>query len=145
MQFYIIHDDPAVSSRALPDYGIKTNVREGYQMLSDMGRLFDITWDGQFNEYNPYHAETRQYWKNIESFDFFISHYERCLAQYELRFWRQTKWHEGYFNFQKRAYNLLREAIMGRSEKYNQVIQYLLVTKSRKLKPKEISVLQSMS
>jgi len=144
MQFYIIHDDPKVSARLLPDYGIKTNVREAYQMLSDMGHLFDIKWEGQFNKYNPYHAETRQYWKNIGCFDFFINHYEHCLMQYEIRFWQQTKWHEGYFSFQKRAHNLLREAIIGRSEKYNQVIQYLLVVKSKHLKPKEITALQSM-
>jgi len=144
MQFYIIHDDPRVNAKNMPKYGVRVNVREGYHMLSTIGHLFSITWEGQYKTLNPYHAETRKHWKDIKSFDFFISHYEQCLVQYELIYWQQTKWHEGYFNFQKRAQSLLREAIISYSEKHNQVIQYLLSVKSKHLKPKEITTLQSM-
>jgi hypothetical protein len=144
MQFYIIHDDPKISCKLMPDYGIKTNVREAYTMLCDMGHLFKVCWEGQHKEYNPYHAETRQYWRNIKCFDYFIAHYEQCLVEYELRYWNQTKFHDRYFSYQRNASAKLRGAIMARSSKYNQVIKYLLDRKTQHLKPKEITTLQSI-
>lgn len=145
MQFFIIHDDPKINSRLLPDYCIKSvNCREGYQMLSDIGHLFGVRWEGQNKNYNVYHAETRQYWKNIRAFDFFVAHYEACLSEYEYRYWHQTKFHENYFNFQKKALSELRSKITNYSKKYNQVVQYLLKNKTNKLTAKEIVRLEGI-
>lgn len=77
MQFFIIHNDPKTNFNTLPHYAIhKVNIREGYQILSDIGHLFNVNWIGQNKPYSIYHAETRRFWRNKESFINFLRHYK---------------------------------------------------------------------
>jgi hypothetical protein len=146
MQFFIINEDPKISARLLPDYCLKAvNAREGFQMLSDIGHLFDVKWEGQNNHYNAYHAETRKFWRNLRAFDCFIAHYEACLIEYELRQWNRTEFHERYMKFRPAALPELRSKISAHSNKYSQVIKYLLDRKSDKLTTSEIARLESMA
>ncbi len=86
MQFYICHTDPIKNAELLPDYAIKqVNVREGFQIISDVCRRFDVTFDGQNKAYNPFHPLTREF-SHVESFKSFLVHYGECCNEYLRRF-----------------------------------------------------------
>lgn len=141
MQFYIIDDDPIKNASLLPNYCLKrVNIREGWQILSDIGHLFNVTWEGQNKEYNPYHAETRQYWTSLQKFDYFIAHYSMCLLEYEKRYNKRTVWHDRTVNFMEFSLPKLRMKID--NEKGNQIVKYLL---DRKLKFLTINEVQQLS
>jgi hypothetical protein len=98
MQFFIIHPDPETNAKMLPDYAIKkVNVREGWQILSDIGHNLGITWEGQNKPYSIWHAETRRFMVNREAFELFLNHYRFCLNEYTERFGNDTIFHDKYF------------------------------------------------
>lgn len=102
MQFYIIHDDPETNTNLLPDYAItKVNVREGWQILSDIGHLFGVTWEGQNKPYSIWHAETRRFWKGVDSFIDFLDHYNACLNKYYELKGKTTTYHDKFNLFFK--------------------------------------------
>jgi hypothetical protein len=148
MQFYIIHDDPIVNAKILPDYCLKkVNIREGWQMLSDIGHLFEVSWDGQNSLYNSYHAETRRYWRNKYSFFMFISYYHECLIEYFYRFGKTTVFHRKFNNLIKsNTITVLAEKI-GSKLLYDkdQIVKYLLDTKTQHLNNVEIERLNNLS
>lgn len=87
MQFYIIHKDPEINSKYLPDYALKkVNIREGYQILSDCGHALGLSWETQNKEYNRYHPNTWRFWKTKSSFYDFIDYYTYNLMEYKARF-----------------------------------------------------------
>lgn len=141
MQFYIIHEVPAVSAEMLPDYAIKkVNVREGYQILSDIGHALGITWEGQNKCYNSTHPITLRFYQNYISLYDFLRHYEENLKQYELRFGKRTVFHERYTSV---PIAKLLSAVPKNDNKYETIIRYILKHKSKHLTEPEIMKLWS--
>lgn len=142
MQFYIINFSPAINARELPVYALKVNVREGYQMLSDIGHVLGINWYGQNKSYNPYHAETRQYWKSVVEFEKFLAHYEACLEAYQKKY-GISKFHINYDSFlQKEGQIQIAKKIYDEETPQNwQVRKYLLTQKRKNLSQEEIESL----
>ena len=84
MQFFVIHPDPVTNANMLPEYAItKVNCREGIQVLSDIGHNLGVTWEGQNKAYSIWHAETRRFMVNRESFELFVQHLLQCLLKYK--------------------------------------------------------------
>lgn len=97
MQFFIIHQNPETNAKMLPDYAIKqVNVREGWQILSDIGHNLGVEWEGQNKPYSVWHAETRRFMVNREAFLRFVTSYEYCLDEYFLRFGKTISFHDKY-------------------------------------------------
>ena len=144
MQFYIIHEDPKTNAKLLPDYCLKkVNLREGWQMISDIGYLYGIKWEGQNKMYNPYHAETRQYWKSPVTFRNFIDHYVTCLGEYIKRFDKKTVWHYRFTHFIGCDY-YTQLYIKIKEEPKSQIVKYLLDRKRKHLTEEEIKRLEEM-
>ena len=99
MQFFIINEDPETNAKLLPDYAIKkVNVREGWQIISDIGHNLGIAWEGQNKPYSIWHAETRRFMVNRESFIHFIMCYKACLEKYYLEDWKLTVFHKRFMS-----------------------------------------------
>lgn len=78
--------DPIKSAKMLPDYALfKVNLREGWQILSDIGHIFGVTWPEQNELYSESHALTRMLCSTKDRFDDFLDHYEACLVAYRVR------------------------------------------------------------
>lgn len=140
MQFYIIDDDPETNAKELPDYCLKkVNIREGWQILSDIGHAMGVTWEGQNGEYNRYHAETRQYWKDILSFKYFIDHYSACLDEFERRFLKDTIFRKKFTDYLYNAHYKLSNEFAKTTEKPErwQIIEYIATRKTKFLTDKE--------
>lgn len=146
MQFYIIHNSYTRNAQLLPDYALKkVNIREGWQMLSDICHLFDITFTGQNKHYNAFHAETRIHYKSKKALLDFLFHYKACLLEYSKRFNKNTIWHQKfeYFLSQKLDKSIL-SCLPDEGKDTWQVIFYLLKSKSKLLNRREISYLQEL-
>ena len=148
MNFFIILEDSEENAEILPDYAIfKVNCREGIQILSDIGHLFNITWEGQYKQYSPYHAKTREFWRSREDFINFVQHLACCLDEYTKRAKKQNKknytvWHEIFDNFIYEAYNQLCEKIPEGWTTYQQDLFCLLHQKRDKLTEEDIKFLE---
>ena len=80
MQFYIVDEDPHVNIEVLPTYALKkVNVREGWQILSDIGHIMGVSWHGQNKAYSLSHVLTRSHCQNRVRFLRFVAHYEACV------------------------------------------------------------------
>lgn len=152
MQFYIIiEDDPEENAKELPDYCLKdVNIREGWQIISDIGHAMGVRWPGQNKEYNRYHAETRKHWENLASYNTFIHHYQACLEEYERRFkdtFKKTPvWFQRFRDFLYYADYLLKIEFLEKEKlpKRWQIIEYLTTNKAPKLKADELRKLKNM-
>ncbi|MDC7221558.1 MAG: hypothetical protein PQJ59_16610 [Spirochaetales bacterium] len=147
MQFFIIHEDPKTNAAMLPDYALKqVNIREGWQILSDIGHNLGITWECQNKAYSIWHAETRRFMVNRISFYKFIFHYSACLNEYEKRFKKTTVFHlrfdmiDGFGGAIKEIGDKLP---MERSHE-EFMRDYMLKGKIDKLRPEEIERLEGM-
>lgn len=81
MQFYIIHPDPETNVKLLPEYALKkVNVREGWQILSDIGHIHGVTFSEQNKQYSTSHVLTRSFCQNAEEFNRFMEHYKACVT-----------------------------------------------------------------
>lgn len=79
MQFYIIDDNPKKNVELLPAYALqKVNVREGWQILSDIGHIYNVQWSTQNKCYSKSHVLTRSFCKNLHEFMRFLVHYQAC-------------------------------------------------------------------
>lgn len=79
MQFYIIHEDPKTNVQLLPEYALKkVNIREGWQILSDIGHIHGVSWPKQNKIYSASHVLTRSFCVNLIAFDRFMLHYIAC-------------------------------------------------------------------
>jgi len=142
MQFYIIHNDPKINASLLPDYALKkVNLREGWQILSDIGHKFNVTWEGQYAKYNPYHVLTKSFWMNKEAFDKFIFHYTYCLKEYRNRYDKETIWHKLFKFFGKDNYCILYDKISN-GDIISQNLEYLLTEKRKFLTEDEMERLK---
>lgn len=148
MQFYIIiEDDPEANAKEVPDHCLKdVNIREGWQILSDIGHAMGVTWEGQNKEYNRYHAETRKHWENLASYNTFVHHYQECLKEYNKRFEKSTIWHKKFIDFLYYADYLLKIEFLEKEKlpKKWQTIEYLTTRKAPKLKADELKRLKNM-
>lgn len=137
MQFYIVHPDPRTSSRLLPDYAIKkVNLREGWQILSDIGHIFEIAWEGQNKLYSASHALTRSFCSSPESFEEFVINYDCNLIEYRTRFETPSSW-ESRFQSPGCQAALPRITRALPRDRYQHVREYLLTCKARHLSTDE--------
>jgi len=136
MQFYITDSNPDRSAALLPDYALqKVNIREGYQILSDIGHKTGITWNGQNKLYSASHALTRSF-MTVPSFWEFVAHYRANLLEYEKRFNKQTAWHSKFAEFHMKG---CAERIAARlpGDRFEEVRRYLIDCKGDKLSEAE--------
>jgi len=61
-----IYEIPEMSK--LPLWALRVNVREGWQMISDIGHAVGVTWPTQNKEYNRWHSNTRKWWIDRSKF-----------------------------------------------------------------------------
>jgi len=142
MQFFIIHPNPDENAKLLPDYAIKqVNVREGYQILSDIAHNLGITWEGQNKAYSVWHAETRRFMANRDSFMKFADHYLSCLNEYEKRFGKLTIFHQKY---QKVPIGYIYSQLPEVRSHEEFMRDYMLSAKSDKMISVEVSRLRGM-
>lgn len=100
MQFYKLDKDPTKSSQLLPDYALKkVNLREGYQILSDIGHILNFHWEGQNKLYSASHALTRHICSSKENFLEFIMHYMANRKEYFRRFNKRPIYDNEFTNF----------------------------------------------
>lgn len=138
MQFYIIHKDPETNAKLLPDYALKrVNIREGWQILSDIGHRFGVTWDCQNKHYNMYHPLTRSF-STRSQFLSFKNYYHACLKEYEKRYGKPTIWHVNYYNV---PWGKIHDALSMTTEQ--EVINYLTTSKAKHLTEAEIKRLKN--
>lgn len=141
MQFYILHEDPKVSASLLPGYALRrVNLREGWQMLSDIGHVHGVTWVGQNRMYSLSHAKTMSFSQTTEDFRMFLEHYEECLNVYMNRFNRRSAWDIPF----RDAKDIFIEVLLPLlpENRYHQTARYLLTRKKKHLTKEEISRLQ---
>lgn len=144
MQFYMLHPDPVTSSRMLPDYALKkVNLREGWQMISDIGHMVGVMWPQQNKTYSLSHAKTRSFATDAWEWYNLINHYDANLEEYARRYGKTSVWRERFFVFLLGKYdsfvaNLLPE----KSTRYTDDIRYLLAHKEHLLTAEEIAALR---
>lgn len=74
------------------DYALKqVNVREGWQIFSDIGHSVGVTWEGQNKRCSPTHARTLSL-ATRERFFWFCHHYQSCLREFENRTGKKAHW-----------------------------------------------------
>jgi len=137
MQFYIINKDPAINAGLLPDYAIKSvNVRDGHQILSDIGHRFGVQWEGQNKPYNPFHPLTREF-SHQDTFKWFVEHFDYCCVEYQHRFKKTRQEIESFKVFTK--FDIIMEVLPLNREQ--ETIHYLLTRKKDKLTANELNKL----
>jgi hypothetical protein len=131
MQFYIIHPDPETSARNLPDYALKrVNIREGYQILSDIGHILGIHWEGQNKLYSASHALTRHFCSDPNILKEFLRNYTQCCMEYERRYKKSHKYIDLFYSNYDYILTLPRLCY---KSKYESTLKYLLEEKTSKL------------
>lgn len=137
MQFYILDKDPIKSAELLPDYALeKVNLREGWQIISDIGHIYGVTWGTQNKLYSASHSLTRYFACSKDNFWELIENYIACLYEYKYRFGMETIYHINYYKYSNYIYKNILEKIVG--DKYKDCSNYLLKYKSKYLSDKEI-------
>lgn len=139
MQFYIIHSDPTKSAQALPTYALKVNIREGWQILSDIGHRFGVHWPNQCKAYNPAHPWTRQF-SHRDGFRKFINHLRACCAEYYNRTGKQTCWQDWFADFDGNN----NECIPLPDDQEAETIHYLITAKAGKMTAEELLTLKGV-
>jgi hypothetical protein len=155
MQYYKLAEDSSVSSKLLPDYALaKVNLREGWQIISDIGHVVGVTWEGQNKVYSPYHAKTRTFWKTKKDFLSLCIQYEQDLIEYETRMGENRKYftQKTWSRYQKLysffIYNVCQKIIKKLPEQRNSFemdLIYLLDRKKDKLTEEEIKRLDNIN
>jgi hypothetical protein len=126
----------------LPLWALRVNVREGWQMISDIGHAVDVTWPEQNKEYNRWHSNTRKWWIDRSKFQrlytlFQISLFELYNKKDKTGVAYLKK--DAYFDG-NRVYNKLPK---NRTEQQHEVL-YMLKRKSKNMSAEERHVLISM-
>jgi len=143
MQFYVLHKNPIENAKILPDYALrKVNLREGWQMLSDIGHAHNLKWDNQNKEYNRYHPNTWRWWKNKECFNLFLLYYLECCLEYQRRFKKTNSFINQFLRFYCTNVDKLCKVIQNMSEEES-IIQYILHRKRKFLTKNEIEKLNN--
>ena len=137
MQFYILHEDPERNIEILPEYALKkVNVREGWQILSDIGHIHNVTWEGQNKLYSASHVLTRSFCQNLTEFCRFAVHYAACVDKVE------GSWKSKYDVFKATAYEELCNKLPLHRTRAMFSIEYLLNTKWKHLTFNEMKALE---
>jgi hypothetical protein len=133
MQFYIVDPNPEKNIKLLPEYAIKkVNVREGWQILSDIGHMYNVTWEGQNKLYSASHVLTRSFCVNAVEYLRFINHYVACVYSYK------NSWQKRYETFlESGAYHKLLSAIPDQRTSFEYQAEYMLKYKSKHLTEQE--------
>jgi hypothetical protein len=130
--------DPIKSAKMLPDYALfKVNLREGWQILSDIGHIFGVTWPEQNELYSESHALTRMLCSTKERFVNFLWHYEACLLEYQIRKHTIPTWTFKYERFMVSNAHMEIASHLPSSE-YDSTRIYLLTNKRQHLTAAEI-------
>ena len=138
MQFYILDEDPVKNLEILPKYAIdKVNIREGWQILSDIGHICGVTWEGQNKLYSASHVLTRSFARDRTTFLRFIKHYTECVCS------RKNSFYHKYGKTMRAISEIVSKLPDYRSET-EYMIQYLLDYKSDKLTEEEIASLKKV-
>jgi hypothetical protein len=121
----------------LPDYALKqVNMREGWQILSDIGHIHGVTWEEQNKLYSASHALTRLLCSSPERFYSFILHYEACLSEHYKRFGEHSPLAFRYFaHFTPEIQQSLVDRLP--ADEHESTRRYLLEYKADKLKEAE--------
>lgn len=142
MQFFVVHKDPYKNAKLLPHYCLKkVNVREGWQILSDIGHYFEVTWKGQNKLYNYNHPAVMRWRKDGVSFDRFVDYYEKCLEEYFSRYKKTTVFHEKFREFLCCSYVSILRILPEESNDEELTIEYILSAKTKFLTKEEIESL----
>jgi len=133
MQFYMIDPDAKKSTSRLPDAMIRVNCREGWQIISDIGHHFGLTWQGQNKCYNANHPLTMRLRESREEFDRLHMHYAYSLMEWRRRFGTETVWHEhlSYVPFVKIGERC------AATDRWQTMREYILTAKARQIKEGE--------
>lgn len=144
MQFYIVHPDPATSAKLLPDYALfKVNLREGWQILSDIGHIHDVHWAGQNRLYSESHALTRSFCSDPHTFDEFLQNYRQCLREYHKRKGVKSTYSDKFFNtFMAENCNIGIHRKIAK-DKYESVRRYLVRNKKKHLSGEDFLILST--
>ena len=70
---------------------VNVNLREGWQIISDILHRFNKSTFGQTQKYNPYHAVTRQF-STQDTFLELCFHYRACCDEYMKRTQQKLAW-----------------------------------------------------
>ena len=139
LQFYIISKDLKKNFKYLPKYALeKVNIREGYQILSDIGHYYGVTWKFQNKKYNYNHPNVKKFC-TYPMFQEFISHYEESI-----NYKKDTIFVQKYSYFKKENGKKKLLAIIQKDNKYLQDIRYLLSSKKKNLQKNEIENLEKI-
>jgi hypothetical protein len=148
MQFFIVHPDPKTNASILPDYAIKrVNVREGWQIICDIGHNLGISWEGQNKPYSIWHAETRRFMVNREAFQYFYRHYCACLDMYIQRFGKRTVFHtkfDNFFDFAGGPLSQVLHAIPKERTHEEFMLDYMLRAKNQHMTEEEVRSLTNV-
>jgi hypothetical protein len=145
MQFYVIHPDPETNAMLLPDYALKrVNLREGWQILSDIGHAHDVKWEGQYKEYNRYHPNCWRWWKSRECFVKFNTYYFYCLLEYQNRFNKPTVWHDYFFSTSFHELMIALQYSIRILNEHQHTAEYIIRRKSKHLTEEEVLRLRAI-
>lgn len=136
MQFYQVHKCPFLNVYSLPEYAVlRVNVREGWQILSDIGHFLNITWEGQNKPYSLGHPATVKQRRDKESFRRFLAQYKACLHWYKVLTWSETVFHERIKNVPEEE--ILHRILFETLTEEQASISYLIDFKSKFITEKE--------
>ena len=137
MQFYIVHPDPHISAKLLPDYALnEVNLREGWQILSDIGHIHSVIWSGQNACFSKSHALTRQFCSRASEFGDFVCHYRACCDEYVRRYGKSNSFIDRFFKVPVPVLHSIVDKLP--SDRYDNVRRYLLSEKRSHLTQAEI-------
>lgn len=132
MQFYIVHEDPIKSAKMLPDYALKqVNLREGWQIISDIAHIVGVEFQGQNKLYSDSHALTLQLCSSSDAFKLFIEHYKACCLEYKHRYKCTSSFIDKFFSMRGELWNRISGLLP--NDKYEATRRYLLYNKGSKL------------
>lgn len=124
----------------LPTYALKVNMREGWQILSDIGHRFGVTFENQNKAYNPAHPWTRTF-SHKKAFCDFVFNFDACCEEYYNRTGKCPCWCEWVAEF--RAIGKSDELFYALPEDQEaETINYLTTAKADKMTADELAVLK---
>lgn len=134
MQFYIVDPSPTTNAKRLPDYALRVNMREGWQILSDIGHRFGVTWENQNKCYNKHHPWTRQF-SHKGNLNQLVYHLRACCEELYNRTGKIYGWYGWVEDFYTGENEELFLSLP--RDQYEETIHYLETAKRDKLEKEE--------
>lgn len=133
MQYYIVHPDSVISAKYLPLYALRCNLREGFQILSDIGHRFNHHWPHQCKPYNPVHPWTRTFsHRHRAGLTVFLNNYRACCEEYYNRTGKMTCWQQWFADIDVGFW------INVPADQEQETLHYLINYKSDKMEKEEL-------